>query len=590
MAGELPTNARIAERLQLIGDLLEMEGAVRHRVLAYRRAAARIRATPESVARMAMEGRATDLPDIGDTLQSKIRELCETGDIAALAKLRERIPEGVAAIARLDGIGPKRAMALWSELGVRDLDELALAVTEGRLDGLAGFGPATRARIAEQLLRRAEQGDAPERVPLGTALPVAEDVAASLRAAVPGSRVEIAGSLRRGRESVHDIDLVGAAERPEDLLDALVGLPAVESVLARGEVRAAVATHAGARLELAVGPRESFGNLLQHATGSAAHNIRLRELAVSRGLSVSEHGITDASGTVTHADEDQVYAALGMHPIPPELREDAGEIDAALAGPLPELITRADLRGELHAHTTWSDGTESVASMVEAARARGYRYLAISDHSQSLAMAGGLDRERVFRQWEEIAEAGARHDDITVLRATEVNILADGRLDFDDELLAGFDWVTASMHSGLTQDAARITARVEAAVASPFVDTIGHPTGRMLGRRDSAPIDIDRLVAAAAATGTYLEINGQPRRLDLDSAMARRALAGGARLTVGADAHSGEALDLVRFAVLVARRAGARPEDVGNTRDWTELARGRAERLRAAGVTPPDYG
>ena len=590
MAGELPTNARIAERLQLIGDLLEMEDAVRHRVLAYRRAATRIRATPESVAKMAMEGRATDLPDIGDTLQSKIRELCETGDIAALAKLRERIPEGVAAIARLDGIGPKRAMALWSELGVRDLDELALAVTEGRLDGLAGFGPATRARIAEQLLRRAERGDAPERVPLGTALPVAEEVAASLRAAVPGSRVEIAGSLRRGRESVHDIDLVGAADRPEDLLDALVALPAVESVLARGEVRAAVATHAGARLELAVGPLGSFGNLLQHATGSAAHNIRLRELAVSRGLSVSEHGITDASGTVTHADEDQVYAALGMYPIPPELREDAGEIDAALAGPLPELITRADLRGELHAHTTWSDGTESVAAMVEAARARGYRYLAISDHSQSLAMAGGLDRERVFRQWEEIAAAGGRHDDITVLRATEVDILADGRLDFDDELLAGFDWVTASMHSGLTQDAARITARVEAAVASPFVDTIGHPTGRMLGRRDSAPIDIDRLVAAAAATGTYLEINGQPRRLDLDSAMARRALGGGARLTLGADAHSGEALGLVRFAVLVARRAGARPEDVGNTRDWPELARGRADRLRAAGVTPPDYG
>ena len=589
MSGESPTNARIAERFQLLGDLLEMEGADRHRVLAYRRAAARIRSTSQSVARMALEKRATDLPDIGATLQSKIIELCETGDIAALAALRARIPEGVAAIAHLDGIGPKRAMALWSELGVRDPDELAAALADGRVAGLAGFGPATQARLAEQLARRAARGDEPERTPLGRALPVAEEVAGALRDAVPGSRVEVAGSLRRGRESVHDIDLVGTSERPGDLLDALVSLPAVESVLARGDARVAVATHAGVRLELAVGPAASFGNLLQHATGSAAHNIRLRELAVRRGLSVSEHGVTGSAGTATHAHEDGVYAALGLHPIPAELREDDGEIEAALRGPLPALVTREDLRGELHAHTTWSDGTESVSAMVEAARARGYLYLAISDHSQSLAMAGGLDRDRVHRQWEEIAEVGARYDDITVLRATEVDILADGRLDFDDELLAGFDWVTASLHSALTQDSERITSRVEAAVASPFVNTIGHPTGRMLGRRDSAPIDLDRLVAAAAATGTFLEVNAQPRRLDLDSRTARRALAGGARLTIGADAHSGASLDLVRFGVLVARRAGARPQDVGNAWEWPALARTRAERLRAAGVAPRAY-
>lgn len=585
MPGASPTNAVIADRFQLLGDLLEMEGADRHRVLAYRRAAARIRSTSQSVAAMALAKRATDLPDIGATLQSKIVELTETGDIAALATLRERIPEGVAAVARLDGIGPKRAMALWSELGVQGLEDLTAALADGRVGGLGGFGPATQTRIAEQLARRAARGDEPERTPLGRALPVAEEVAESLRAAVPGSRVEVAGSLRRGKESVHDIDLVGTSERPGDLLDALASQPTVESVLARGDARMAVATHAGVPLELAVGPAASFGNLLQHATGSAAHNIRLRELAVRQGLSVSEHGVIGPSGTATHADEEGVYAAIGLHPIPPELREDDGEIDAALRGPLPALITRADLRGELHAHTTWSDGTESVAVMVEAARARGYHYLAISDHSQSLAMAGGLDRERVHRQWEEIAEVGARHDDITVLRATEVDILADGRLDFDDELLAGFDWVTASLHSALTQDAERITARVEAAIASPFVDTIGHPTARMLGRREPAPIDIDRLVAAAAATGTFLEVNAQPRRLDLDSGMARRALAAGVRLTIGADAHSGASLDLIRFGVLVARRAGARPEDVGNAWEWPELARTRAERLRAAGVT-----
>ena len=583
MPQELPTNAEIADRLHLLGDLLELEGAVRHRVLAYRRGAARIRSTPTSVARMALEGRATDLADIGATLQAKIVELCRTGDIAALAAARRRVPEGLARIAVLEGIGPKRAVALWAELGVRDLDDLAAALADGRAAAVPGFGPATLARLAEQLARRDDRDGRPERIPLGTALPLAQEIADDLRAAVPGARVEVAGSLRRGRESAHDIDLVGASDTPADLRAALEAHPAVERVLSGGDARASVLTHSGARVELAVGPPRSFGNLLQHATGSAAHNVRLRELAVRRGLSVSEHGITGPNGVRVHADEEGVYAALGLHPIPPELREDAGEIETAQAGPLPALLAREDLRGELHAHTTWSDGTQSVAEMVEAARARGYAYLAISDHSRSLAMAGGLTPDRVRRQWEEIAEVDARHGDITVLRATEVDILGDGRIDFDDDLLAGFDWVTASMHSALTQDAERITTRVLAAIENPYVDTIGHPTGRMLGRRGHAPVDIDRIAEAAGRTGTFLEVNAQPRRLDLDSGMARRALAAGARITIGADAHSGAALDLIRFGVLVARRAGARPADVGNAMGWHDLAATRAARIRAAG-------
>ena len=584
MAGELPTNAEIADRFALLGDLLEIEGAVRHRVLAYRRAAARVRSTPASVAEMAMKGRAIDLPDIGATLQSKIAELTETGRIAALEAIRARVPEGLAAIARLEGIGPKRAVALWREVGVCDLDELAAAVADGRLGEVPGFGPATRESLARQLAARAEGGgDTVERVPLGQALPLAEEIAARLRAAVPGARVEVAGSLRRGRESAHDIDLVAAWDAPADLQDALAADGAVERVLSRGETGISVATHVGVRVELSVGPPASFGNLLQHATGSAAHNVRLRELAVRRGLSVSQHGIAAPGGTMLAADEDEVYAALGLAPIPPELREGAGEIEAAQAGPLEPLLAPADIRGELHSHTTWSDGTLSVAQMVEAARARGYAYLAISDHSRSLAMAGGLDADRVHRQWEEIDAENARRADITVLRATEVDILADGRIDFDDELLAGFDWVTASVHSALTQDAARITARVLAAVENPFVDAIGHPTGRMLGRRGAAPVDIGRLAEAAVRTGTFLEINGQPRRLDLDSAMARRALEAGARLVIGSDAHSAEALGYVRFGVLLARRAGARAEQVGNAWEWPALAAVRAERLRAAG-------
>jgi len=584
--GEPPTNREVADTLQRIGDLLELEGAVRHRVLAYRRAAARIRATSTSVARMALEGRATDLPDVGATLQSKIVELVETGDIAALAKLRERIPEGLAAVARLEGIGPKRAAALWGALGVAGIDDLAAAVADGRIRDVPGFGPGTEARLADQLTRLATAPDAgEERVPLGRALPLAEELARDLRAAVPGARVEVAGSVRRGRESAHDIDLVAAADRPADVVAALLAHPAVERELSRGEANASVATHAGVRVELAAGLPGAFGNLLQHATGSAAHNVRLRELAVRRGSSVSQHGIVGPDGErETHADEEGVYAALGLHFIPPELREDRGEIEAAQAGPLPELVTRADLRGDLHAHTRWSDGTQTVAQMVEAARERGYAYLAISDHSQSLAMAGGLDPDRVRRQWEEIAEEDARRDDITVLRATEVDVLVDGRLDFDDELLVGFDWVTASVHSGFSQDADRLTARALAAVRSPFVDVIGHPTGRMLGRRGHAPVDIARLSAEAAAGGTILEVNAQPRRLDLDADMARLALAAGARLTIGSDAHSGASLDLIAFGVLTARRAGARARDVANTRPWDELAAGRLERIRAAGV------
>jgi DNA polymerase (family 10) len=583
-APELPTNREVADRLELLGDLLELEGAVRHRVLAYRRAAARVRSSAEPVARMALEGRATELADIGATLQGKIAELATTGDIAALAALRERVPEGLAAVARLEGLGPKRAAALWSELGIAGVDDLAAALADGRVRSVAGFGPGTEARLAAALVKRAEGGAGDERIPLGRALPLAEELARDLRLAAPEARVEIAGSLRRGCEDAHDIDLVAGTDSPAGLIDALLAHPAVERALSRGDAHAGVLTHAGVRVELAVGPPASFGNLLQHATGSAAHNVRLRELAVRRGLSISQHGVSGPGGRVTvHEEEAGVYAAVGLNPIPPELREDRGEIEAAQAGPLPRLVERPDLRGDLHAHTRWSDGTEDIPAMVEAARARGYAYLAISDHSQSLAMAGGLDPERVRRQWEEIERENARRPDIVVLRATEVDILADGRLDFDDELLAGFDWVTASIHSGLAADAERITARVLAAVESPLVDVIGHPTGRMLGRRGHAAVDIDRLAAAAARTGTLLEVNAQPRRLDLDASMARRALAAGARLTIGSDAHSGASLDMIRFGVLIARRAGATAGDVATTRPWRELARARAARLAAAG-------
>ncbi len=497
-----------------------------------------------------MAGRAVELPDIGTTLQAKIVELVETGDIAALAKLRERVPRrprgrraprGHRAQAR-DG-------AVDSELGVASVDDLAAALADGRVREVPGFGAATEARLAAELARHAAaEADGEERVPIGSALPVAEEIARDLREAVPGARVEVAGSLRRGRESVHDIDLVAAADRPEELQDALAVHPAVERELSRGDASASVATHAGVRLELAVGAPESFGNLLQHATGSAAHNIRLRELAVRQGLSVSQHGILGPDGE--RADPRRRGGRLRRARAPPRAARAArgprrdrggarGAAAAARGARRPARATCTPTRGGATARGR-------SRQMVEAARERGYAYLAISDHSQSLAMAGGLDADRVRRQWEEIDAENARRDDIVVLKATEVDILADGRLDFEDELLAGFDWVTASVHSAFGQDGGALhgagcsrpsRARSSTSSATP-------PAGCSGGAGTRRSTWRGLIEAAAAESGTYLEVNAQPQRLDLDADMARQALAGGARITIGSDAHSERRLRL----------------------------------------------
>jgi DNA polymerase (family 10) len=569
----LPTNREIADRFELLGDLLEIDGEKsRHRILAYRRGAARVRATTESVSALAMAGRAVDLPDIGGTLQDKIRELVTTGQIGALTRLQERVPEGLAQVARLQGIGPKRARAVWQELGVRDVDGLRAALDAGTLEGVGGIGPKLVARVAEQLAALAAGGPVDERIPIGRALPVARAIVGDL-AKVPGvARVEIAGGLRRGSETVHDLDLVAAASDAEVLADALAAHPAVTRVLSRGPAGCAVMTQAGIRVEVRIGPEESFGNLLQHLTGSKAHNIRIRELAVKQALSVSEHGIAHKDGSLeTHCDEAGFYAALGLPLIPPELREDSGEIAVAAAGLLPDLVDLGDLRGDLHVHTTWSDGRDTLEDMVAAARALGLEYLCISDHSKSLAMAGGLDEDRFRAQWEEIDRINDRFDDIRVLKGCEVDVLADGRLDFDDGFLEQFDWVTASLHSGFGQGQARLTQRVLAAIDNVHVDSIGHPTGRMFGRRESYALDMEAVFARAAETRTCLEINAQPRRLDLRADHARMALAAGAELVIGTDAHSTSEFAFRTYGVLTARRAGATADRVANTRSLTEL-------------------
>lgn len=556
-----PTNAQIAASLALLGDLLEIEGADRHRVLAYRRGAARVRGASESVAQMALAGRAVELPDIGKTLQAKIVELVESGRIEALERARERVPEGVASLARMEGIGPRRAARLWSDLGVSSLDDLRAALEAGRIQRLRGLGEGTEQVIREQL-ERLERGEATERVALGTALLHGRRLAREMSEAPGVLSVVLAGSVRRGAPTVGDLDLVAAEERPGATWEALVASQRVAGPAGRGVDLVEVPL----RVELWAGPASSLGNRLQHATGSAAHNVRLRERAVRAGMSVSEHGIVMPDGaTRTHAHERDVYAELGLAWIPPELREDRGEIDAAAADELPVLVGREDIGGDLHVHTDWSDGDLDIASMARAAAARGYRYLGVSDHSRRLRMAGGLEPDRVRRQWDEIDRLNDAGGPVRILKATEVDILAES-LDFEDDLLAGFDWVTASLHSGLSASGARLTERVLRAIESPHVDAIGHPTARMLGRRAAAPIDVERIAEAAARTGTALEVNGQLQRLDLDADAARRALAAGARLQLSSDAHSAGELAMMDNALLVARRAGAGPWDVVNAR------------------------
>jgi DNA polymerase (family 10) len=582
MVADIPSNAEVASTFASLGDLLEIDGASRHRVLAYRRATERILDLDRSFAQLALDGRAVDLPDVGTTIQAKTVELVETGDIAALAKLRARLPEGLADIARLRGLGPKRARLLWDVAEIGDIASLREALAAGRLSDVPGLGAKTLAGIAAQLAEPEEFAGAP-RVAIGRALPLAERLAADL-AAVPGvERIEIAGGLRRGSESVHDIDLAAATTDAGRLARALAGHEAVSRVVSEGEHRVVAETHSAVLIELRSGPPESFGNLLQHLTGSAAHNTRLRERAVKMGLSVSEHGITDATGAeLTHRTEAEVYAALGLAEIPAELREDADEFRLAEDGDIPELVTGADLRGELHSHTDWSDGRATLEEMIDAARAREYEYLVITDHSPRQAQARGLDVERLRRQNDVVRAAAEGLDDLILAHGTEVDVLPNGGLDFPDDVLAELEFVVASPHSGFEQPAEKFTGRLIEAAENPYVDVIGHPTGRMLNSRRHSAVDLDALVEAAVRTGTALEINSQPRRLDLDARMARRARNAGAMLSIDADAHSPTALDFRRFGVLVARRAGLGPEQILNTRPWAQIAERRARRIADA--------
>jgi DNA polymerase (family X) len=577
------SNGAIADALEELGDLYELDGAIVHRVLAYRAAAKTIREAAVPVAALAREGRATELPAIGNTLQEKILALIETGVIPATEKLRAKFPPGLIAITRLPGLGPKRVRLMYSELGIDSLEKLRDAALQERLRTVRGLGPKVEASVLVALAEGAGEQAAP-RMLLPRAIEIGQALAAGLtEEGGHDTHVQLAGSARRGADSVKDIDLIATTTRPTTLAKRLVRLSEIESVSSAGRAGARGRTHSGAAVDLRIAKPTQLGNLLQHFTGSGSHNAALRERAVRSGLHVSEYGVLDdAIGrTQTCRSETELYELLGLAHIEPELREDRGELQAAradFASPgsaegLPDLLNLTDIRGDLHSHTVASDGHNTIAEMAEAARARDYEYLAVTDHSASHGFGNDVSPEKLRRQIELVREANARIEGIELLAGSEVNILPDGSLDYEDELLAELDWVIASVHTAFSTSEEAMTARMIAAIEHPLVNAIGHPTGRLIEKRDPYAIDLEAVFAAAARSGTMLEINANPNRRDLSDVHARAAVRAGVGIVVNSDAHRTDTLANMHWGVLTARRAWLTPADVLNTRPWAELRR-----------------
>ena len=571
------TNAQIAAAFDELGDLNELDGAVSYRVIAYRNAARAVRESSVSVMALTREGRVTDLPGVGKTLEEKLRALDATGDIPAAQKLRAKFPTGLIAVMHLPGFGPKRARRLYDEIGVDSLDSLRAAAEAGKIRGLRGFGLKVEMNLKEVLADQEEGGGPAPRVLLSRAIGVAEQIVGVLRAHPASDRVEVAGSVRRRADSVKDLDIIATASDPRALASTLGNLELVESVQSAGEAGARVTTHTGMRIDLKVVEPDQFGNVLQHFTGSKAHNVALRESAVRRGLHVSEYGILDdATGaTLRCATEEEVYERLGLEWIPPALREGRGELEAALPGGsgLPRLVTIEDLHGDLHCHTTASDGRQSAEEMALAARdERGLEYLAITDHSASHGFGNHVSPDELERRIDEVRELNERLEGIELLIGTESNILTDGSPDYPDELLERLDWVIASVHTSFQMGAKAMTDRMIAAIEHPFVDAIGHPTGRKIETRQPYALDVDRVIEAAARTGTMLEINSAPDRRDLNEIHARAAAEAGVPILIDSDAHSTRNLRLLEYGVATARRAWLTPEQVANARPWAEFA------------------
>jgi DNA polymerase (family X) len=564
------TNAEIAAALEELGVLYELDGAVKYRVLAYGTAAKAIRESPVSVAELAAQGRATEIPGVGKTLAEKIDALIETGEIPAAVKLKAKFPPTLIEVTRVPGVGAKTARRLFDELGISNMEELKEAAESKKVRAVKGLGPKAEENVLASLERLGEPGEGPGRLLLSKVRPIAEELAQALREHPAANRVEVAGSARRWGETCKDIDLIATAEEPAALAEHLASHPLVSASGSPGANGVRAQTHNGISVDLRIVPPAAFGNLLQHFTGSQAHNVQLREEAVARGLSVSEHGITETeSGEVELCEsEEAVYERLGYDYIEPELREGRGELKAAREGKLPDLVELGDIRGDLHSHTTLSDGRNTLEEMAEAGRERGYAYMAITDHSASHGFGDHVTEEMLWKRIEEIRDWNKGQRGFRLLAGSEINIGLDGTLDYPDDLVEALDWVLASVHTSFSISPKAMTERVLAAIENPQVDCIGHLTGRLIGRREPYGVDVEAIAEAAARTGTMLEINGNPNRRDLSDRHARLAADAGATIVLNTDAHGVDTLENMAYAVATARRAWLTAADIANTRGW----------------------
>jgi DNA polymerase (family X) len=567
------TNAEIAAAFDELAVLYELDGAVKYRVLAYGTAAKAIRESPVSVAELAAAGRATEIPGVGKTLAEKIGSLLATGEIPAAVKLKAKFPPTLIEVTRVPGLGAKTAKRLYDELEVCSLEDLKKAAEEERIREVKGLGPKVEENVLAALERLGEPGQGPGRLLLSAVRPIAEELATALREHPAADRVEVAGSVRRWGETCKDIDLIATASEPTALAEHLAGHALIAAAGTAGANGVRAQTHNGISVDLRIVAPAAFGNLLQHFTGSQAHNVQLREDAVGRGLSVSEHGITEVeSGEVTLcASEEEVYDRLGYAYIEPELREGRGELKAARTGQLPDLVTVEDVRGDLHCHTTLSDGRNTLDEMAAGARDRGYEYLALTDHSATHGFGNHVTDEQLWQRIEDVREWNQANPGLQLLAGTEANVGLDGALDYPDDLVEALDWVIGSVHTSFSIPEKEMTARVLAAIENPGVDCIGHLTGRLIGRREPYGIDVEAVVEAAARTGTMLEINGNPNRRDLSEHHTRLAAEAGATIVLNTDAHGADTMANIVYAVATARRAWLTAAQIANTRPWKKF-------------------
>ena len=556
-------NLQLAEIFDRIADMLEIKGENPFKVRAYRKVVLTLENLPEDIKRIYESGRLRDIPGVGEGIAKKIEELLETGKLESYEELKKSLPVGLVEMLLVPDVGPKTAQLLYEKLGVKSIDELEKAARAGNVRSLEGMGEKTEENILRgiELLRRRTG-----RMLLGTAYQLSQSVIERLWKMDEVERISPAGSLRRMKETIGDIDILVTSPKPKPVMDVFVSLPGVTQVLAHGDTKSSVIMEKQVQVDVRVVKNESFGAALQYFTGSKQHNIKLRELAGKKGLKINEYGVFSVKSgkSIAGKEEEEVYARVGLPCMAPELREDRGEIEAALNGKLPELVEPGDIKGDLHVHSSWSDGVDTIPEIVESAKKMGYRYIAICDHSESLKVAGGLEKERKLAQVAEIRKLNKKMSDFCVLAGAEVDIKADGTLDYDDEVLEKLDIVVAAIHTGFKQDMETMTSRIIKAMQNKFVNVIAHPTGRLIQMREAYAVDMEKVIDAARAAGTMLELNSFPDRLDISDVHCREAKEKGVMVSLGTDCHNRVQLGVMRYGVGTARRGWLEKKDVIN--------------------------